>query len=230
MTHDCPQATIGSRRRTLELGGRDSKSERSPRAISCDWGESGRAGHLARRSGRTDGAQGPDALQARATRTRGGAFLEPAPSVSIPVGASTGQDPQDVDDPCFGVALEANPPVAYAQAPFICVRQLDDIASRWIACKSIEGAYDAALDWRVKTLEIAPRPCRENPAAAGAQATSRLISSAEITSPRVICARASRAPSSSSGVVGSSSTGARASSSARASRSLRWRTMKPSVS
>ena len=75
---------------------------------------------------------------------------------SIPVGTTTGQYPQDVDNPCFGVALEATRPVTYAQTPFIYVRQLDDIASRWIACKSIEGAYDAALDWMSRRLKSRP--------------------------------------------------------------------------
>lgn len=144
----------------------------------------------------------PRAVSAGGSR-RHGAFLERAPSASIPVGATTGSTRRTWMT-LFRCRARSEPASRLAQAPFICVRQLDDIASRWIACKSIEGAYDAALDWRVETLEIAPCPCRENPAAAGAQATSRLISSAEITSPRAICALASRAPSSSSGVVGSS--------------------------
>src|SRR4029077_17875384 len=129
--------------------------------------------------------------------------------ISIPVGAATRQDPQDVDDACLGVALEAHAPVADPQTPFVSIRQLDDIASGRIAREPIEGTHDAALDRRVKTLEVASRPRRDDPAAARAQATWRLISSAESTSPRAISARASRAASSSSGIVGSSSSGAR---------------------
>src|ERR1700686_3262905 len=84
-------------------------------------------------------------------------------SASIPVGATTRQDTQDVDDAGLGVALEAHPPVADPQAPFVSVRQLDDIASRRIAREPIEGTDDAALDRRVETLEIPPRPRRDDP-------------------------------------------------------------------
>ena len=61
-----------------------------------------------------------------------------------------------MDHTCFGVALKANPPVAYVQAPFICVRQLDDIASRWIACKSIEALTMRRLTGGSRRLKSRP--------------------------------------------------------------------------
>jgi hypothetical protein len=148
---------------------------------------------------------------------------------SLPISTPARQYPHDINDAGLGIAGEADPPVANTETPFVGVHELRDISGRRIASQPIECINHSPLNWAVEALEVTSGACREGPAAV-AQATSRLISSAESTSPRAICSAASRAPSSSSGVVGSSSTGALSSRSASASRLFCRRTMKPSAS
>jgi hypothetical protein len=61
-----------------------------------------------------------------------------------------------VDDAGLYVAFEAYTPVADPQAPFVGVRQLDDIPGRRIAGQPVQSADDAALDWRVEALKSRP--------------------------------------------------------------------------
>jgi hypothetical protein len=97
------------------------------------------------------------------------------------------QDPHDTYEPGLCIPLKAHTPVANTQPPFFGTYQLDDISSWRIARESIEREDDTALHRPIKALEVPGRPSRKDPAAAVAQATSRLISSAETTSPRAIC-------------------------------------------
>jgi hypothetical protein len=129
--------------------------------------------------------------------------------VSVAVGATAVQDAQHLDD-AGGVAPEAHAPLPYAQAPLVLnSSELDDVTGRRLTRETIERVNDPSVDRWVQALEVASRAAGKDPAAAGAvQANSRPMSSAEITSPRAICSRASRNPSFSSGVVGSPSIGA----------------------
>ena len=129
---------------------------------------------------------------------------------SVAVRAASWQHPQDVNELLI-VAREAHAPVADPESPFVVgARQLDDVAGRGIADEAIERLNDPSLYGTIEPSKVATGPRREDPAAArlGAQANSRRISSAEMISPRAISALASATPSSSSGVTGSSSTGA----------------------
>ena len=75
-------------------------------------------------------------------------------SVSVPVCPATRQDPNDIHHACLAVALETYSPVSHPQAPFVGIRQLDDIAGRWVVCEPVKRADDATLDRPVETLEV----------------------------------------------------------------------------
>lgn len=109
---------------------------------------------------------------------------------SVPISPPARQHPGDINNPGLGVPREAHPPVANPQAPFVGIYELDDIPGRGIVGQPIERINHSLLNWAVEALEVTSGACREGPAAV-VQATSRLISSAESTSPRAICWAAS---------------------------------------
>lgn len=72
-------------------------------------------------------------------------------SSSAIVGATTGQYPQDNDHLVLVVEAEADPPVAYAQAPLDGI-ELADVSGPWTGHEMIEPIENATLNRRVETL------------------------------------------------------------------------------
>jgi hypothetical protein len=54
------------------------------------------------------------------------------------------------------VEVEANTPVAYAQSPFIAIRELAGVARSRVDDEAVEGIDDASLDRSVEAAQVTP--------------------------------------------------------------------------
>src|SRR5206468_206525 len=125
---------------------------------------------------------------------------------SVAVGASAGQHAEHVDGELLVVESQQYAPVGDAEAPLAASSQLDDVAGGRVGDETVQRVEDALAYRRIETAQVASRGWRDLDAPAGGQSNSRRNSSSGTEAPR--CAQASSTLACSSGVRGSSSSGA----------------------